>query len=165
MLMFMRYVCAAGFAKGSFTLIFHVTVRAIAGVNLFRGMGYFLPYATHVFIGLPVPVIFDGRVQGVGPQVGAMQLVFGQAFQSLGHVIVANLHGLVQGLAFGQLREHAGNGDGGAAAKGLELDVLDDIILDFEVNIDHITANGIANLTNAVGFGYFPDIARIFKMI
>ena len=39
------------------------------------------------------PIIFDGQGQGIGPQVGTMQLVLGESPQDLGHLLVADLQG------------------------------------------------------------------------
>ena len=161
----MRQIGAAGDAKFRLALIFHVTIGAVTGVDFFRVVRHFLAGAANRLIGLPVPVVFDGGVQGVGAQVGAVQFIFGETLQGLGHVIVGNLHGLVQGLAFGQLREHAGDGNGRPATEGLEFDIFDDVVFHFEIDVDHIAAYRVADLAHAVGISYIPDIARIFEVI
>ncbi len=76
-LVFMGQIGAAGLAERRFPLVFHVTIGAVAGVDFFRGMRHPFSFDAEGLIGLPVPVVFDGRVQGIGTQVGAVQFVRG----------------------------------------------------------------------------------------
>ncbi len=94
-----------------------------------------------------------------------MQLVGRQAAQGLGHVGIGDLHGLFQGLALGHGRDHAGNRDGGAAAEGLELDVLDAVVRHLDIDVHHVAAHRVADFADAVGIQDFADIAGILEMI
>ena len=128
-------------------------------------MHLFILRLGHHLTGLAVQVIFDGRMQGVGPQVGAVQLVGRQAPQGLGHVGVLDLHGLFQGLALGQLGDHAGDGNGRAAAEGLKLDIFNTVVFHLDIDAHHIPADGIAHFSQAVRIDDFSDITGTFEMI
>jgi hypothetical protein len=104
-------------------------------------------------------------VQGVGPQVRAVELVLGQSPQLAGHVPVGDLHGLVQGLALGHLGDHARNGNGRPAAKGLELDVVDLVVLDLDIDAHHVTADRVADLAHTVGVLDLTHVARTLEVI
>ena len=75
----------------------------------------------------------------------------GQTVQRLGNGLVGQLQSLVDGLALDHLGGHGGRRDGGAAAKGLKLHVLDDIVFNFQINLHDVAALGVADLAHAVG--------------
>ncbi len=104
-------------------------------------------------------------MEGVGAEIGAVHLVLGQPAELLGDELVGDGHGLVQGLALGHLADHAGDGDGRAAAEGLELDVGQPVVLDLDVERHHVAADGIADLADAVGVGQDADVAGIGEMV
>ena len=89
----------------------------------------------------------------------------GQAVQRLHHGLVGEGQGLVHPLALDELGGHGAGGDGTAAAKGLELHVHDDSVLDFEVHFHDIAALGVTHLSYAVGIGDLAYVAGITKMI
>ena len=115
--------------------------------------------------GLAVLEVLDGQLQGVRAQVGAVQLVFRQPLQGLGHVLVGDFLGLGQGLAHGDLREHAGHRDGRSAAEGLELDVLDAVFRDLQIDGHHVPAQRVADLADAVCLFDDTDVAGVSEMI
>ena len=71
----------------------------------------------------------------------------------------------MNGLALDHLGGHGGRGDGAAAAKGLELHVLDDVVLDFQVDLHDVAALGVADLTNAIGILNYANIAGVGEVI
>lgn len=62
---------------------------------------------------------------------------------------VLNLAGLVHRLADNHFRRIGGAGDGGTAAEGFELGILNDAILYFHLELDNISARGFANQRRA----------------
>jgi hypothetical protein len=91
-----RYIRPAKDAEGGFLLDLFGTVRTIAGLGLPAG-DMLLPVFVQVwdFAGLPVQIVLNGGMQGIRSQVGAVQLILGQAPQGFGHVFVGDFHGLV----------------------------------------------------------------------
>ena len=71
----------------------------------------------------------------------------------------------MNGLALDHLGGHGGGGNGAAAAEGLELHVLDDVILDFQVDLHDVAALGVADLTNAIGILNYANIAGVGEVI
>jgi hypothetical protein len=110
-------------------------------------------------------VVLDGHLEGVGAQVGAVQLVLGQALQGFRHVLVGDGFGFGDGFALGDFGQHAGHGDGRAAAEGLEFDILDTVIVDLQIYRHDVAAQRIADFTDTVGILHHTDIARIAKVI
>ena len=88
-----------------------------------------------------------------------------QAVEGLGHGGVGQLQGFVDRLTEGELGHHRGGGDRRTATEGLELDVLDDVILDLEENLHDIAAGGVTDLTDAVGILDLADVSRVAEMI
>ena len=65
-------------------------------------------------------------------------------------------------------RQRAADGgrrDGAPAAEGLELDVLDTVIVDLQIYRHDVAAQRIADFTDTVGILHYTDIPRIAKMI
>ena len=71
----------------------------------------------------------------------------------------------MNGLALDHLGGHGGGGNGAAAAEGLELHVLDAVILDLEVHFHNVAALGVAYLAYAVGIGDLSHIPGMGEMI
>ena len=94
-----------------------------------------------------------------------MQLVGRQAAQSVHYLLVGDGQGLLNGLALDELRGHGGGRDGAAAAEGLELHVLDAVILDLQVHFHNIAALGVAYLAYAVGVGDLAHIPGMGEMV
>ena len=94
-----------------------------------------------------------------------MQLVGRQAAQSVHYLLVGDGQGLVHGLALDELRGHGRRSDGAAAAEGLELRILDAVILDLEVHFHNVAALGVAYLAYAVGIGDLSHIPGMGEMI
>jgi hypothetical protein len=115
--------------------------------------------------GFPVFVILDGKLKGVSPEIGTMKLVFGKAFQGIGHIFVGYFSRLIQGFAFGEFCEHTRYRDGRATAEGLKLNVLNAIIFDLQMDGHHISAERIAHLADAVRAFYGAHIPGLSKVI
>ena len=94
-----------------------------------------------------------------------MQLISGQTAQCIHHLLVGDGQGLLNGLALDELRGHGGGRDGAAAAEGLELHVLDAVILDLQVHFHNIAALGVAYLAYAVGVGDLAHIPGMGEMV
>ena len=68
-----------------------------------------------------------------------------QTVERVGHVGAGDLERLVERLAHDELGDHARRGDGRAAAEGLELDVVDAVVLDAHVHLHEVAADGVAD--------------------
>jgi hypothetical protein len=160
---------AAAFTDAFRFFDLHVAIRAITFVILMVGVGNhgeFHPLGLRNDLpGQAVFVIFNRFLEGIGPQIGTVQLVFGESLQGFGHVFVGYLTGFVQGFPFGHFGEHAGNRDGRPAAEGLELDVLNAIFGYLQVDGHHVPAEGIAHFADTVGVFYFAHVAGILEVI
>ncbi len=111
-----------------------------------------------------LPVVLDGGLQPIGRQVGAVHLGRRQAAESFGHSLVRDLHGFIELLALGHLGDHAGRGDRRAAAQGLELDVLEGLVLDLDGDAHHVAALRVADLAHAVGVFDDAHVARVAEV-
>mmetsp|Transcript_59966 Transcript_59966/g.144902 ORF Transcript_59966/g.144902 Transcript_59966/m.144902 type:complete len:201 (-) Transcript_59966:77-679(-) len=89
-------------------------------------------------------VVRNGRLNGLLRQDGAVDL-HRRELEVRGDVCVLQLLGVVHGLADDHLRGEGAARDGGAAAEGLELRVLDDAVLDLHLQLDHVTARSLAH--------------------
>ena len=82
---------------------------------------------------------------------------------------VLDLLGLVDALALDPLGGEGGRGDGGAAAEGLELGVLDDaVVVDLDLKTHDIAAGGRTDKAGAhllVVLVEGADVARVFVVI
>ncbi len=63
-------------------------------------------------------------------------------------------------LAHGHLAHHAGDGDGRPATEGLELHVLQPVVLDLDVECHHVAADRVANLPDSVRVLDFAHVPR-----
>jgi hypothetical protein len=80
MVVFVGHFLAAEDAEGGFLLHLLLAVRAVAGLGLPAGNVFFLTGVQDCYLsGFAVIIIFNGGVEGVGSQVGAVELVGGQA--------------------------------------------------------------------------------------
>ena len=131
----------------------------------FAGAAVLREPAVVILDAVAVIVVLDGGLDGLLRQHGAVELVGGQAAQGVHHLAVGNGQGLVDGLALDHLGGHGGRGDGAAAAEGLELHVLDDVVPDFQVHLHNVAALGVAHLAHAVGVFDLTHIAGVHEMI
>ena len=89
--------------------------------------------------------VLDGVVQRVGREVRAMHLDGRQTVEGVCHVGPGDLQRLVERLPHDELGDHAGGGDGRAATEGLELDVVDAVVLHADVHLHEVAADGVAD--------------------
>lgn len=91
-------------------------------------------------------VVLDGGLDGVLREHRAVQLDRGQT-ELLRDLGVLDARGVVERHAVHELRHVAGRGDGGPAAKGLELDVLyhAGLVVDADLQLHHVAARGRAD--------------------
>ena len=94
-----------------------------------------------------------------------MQLISGQTAQRIHHLLVGDGQRFLNGLTLDEFRGHGGGRDGAAAAEGLELHVLDAVILDLQVHFHNIAALGVAYFAYAVGVGDLAHIPGMSEMI
>ena len=110
-------------------------------------------------------VVGQGSLDRLLSQNRAVDLDGRQAFQSLDNGLVGQLQGFIHGLALDQVGRHAAGCDGSAAAERQELDVHDDIILNFQVHAHDVAALGVADFTHAVGVRQLADIVGVCEML
>ena len=94
-----------------------------------------------------------------------MELIFGKSLQRFRNVFVGERLCLFEAFSFGKLGNHAGDGDGGAAAEGLKFYIFDMIVFNGKVYRHHITAQRVAHLPDAVRIFDNPDISGLSEMI
>ena len=111
--------------------------------------------------------VLDRLVQGVGGQVGAVHLDRRQAVERVGDVAAAHLERVVELHADDQLGDHARGRHGRAAAEGLELDVLDAVVVgDLDVDVHHVAADGVADAADGdVGALERAHVARVAEVL
>src|SRR5665647_3428230 len=110
--------------------------------------------------------VLDGLVHGVGGQVAAVHLDRRQAVERVGYVGAADLECLIELHAHHELGDHARGRDCRAAAEGLELDVLDAIVLDVDVDVHQVTAHRIAHTADGdVGALERAYVARVAEVL
>ncbi len=80
-----------------------------------------------------------------------MDLVGGKAVQRFRDRFVGEGSDFGQGLTLDHLRSHGAGGNGAAAAAGFELDIFNDIILDFQVHLHDVPAFCATDFTDSVG--------------
>ena len=112
-----------------------------------------------------VVIVFDSRLDGFLRQYGAVQLISGQTAQRIHHLLVGDGQRFLNGLALDELSGHGGGRDGAAAAEGLELRILNAVILDLQVHFHNIAALGVAYLAYAVGVGDLAHIPGMGEMV
>ena len=95
-------------------------------------------------------VVPQRRVDGLLGQKRAVHLHRGQPVQGLHDGLVRDLKGLLHRLALHEHGRHRARGDGGTAAEGLELRVLNDIVL---VDVELHAAARILDLADVLGVG------------
>jgi hypothetical protein len=118
---------------------------------------------------LLLSVILDRRLDGVFGQYRAVDLHRGQA-QLVDDIHVADLEGLVDGLAFHPLGGQRGTGDGAPAAEGLEPGVFNHagLFVDLDLELHHIAALGRAHHAGAdarVAAVQRSDVTRVGVMV
>ena len=91
-----------------------------------------------------------------------MDLYRRQTIQSLHNRLVGQGQSLSDGLTLNHIGSNGAGGDGGSTAEGLELHVLDDlIIIDLQVHLHNIAALGIAYFAYTVSIFNLAYISRI----
>src|SRR5450755_314118 len=114
----------------------------LASIRLTRScsLAYLLPWllGRHAPVGLLLAVVGDGALDGILRQHRAVDL-HGRQVELLDDLGVLDRLGLVDRLALDPLGGQRGAGDGGAAAEGLELGVLDDaLVVDLDLQAHHV---------------------------
>ena len=99
-------------------------------------------------------------------QDGTVDLYRRQAVQGLHHRLIGKLQRLAEGLAFNHIGSNGAGCNRGGAAEGLELDVLNDLIVtDLQIHPHNIAAFGVADLANAVGVVKDADVVGVSKVL
>ena len=89
-----------------------------------------------------------------------------QAAQGIGDVLVGQLERLVHRHALDHVREHGAGGDGAGAAESFKTGVLDDaLVIDFQIELERVSAGQAAHLAHGVGVGQGARVVRVQKMI
>jgi 2-oxoglutarate ferredoxin oxidoreductase subunit alpha len=101
----------------------------------------------------------------IAAKVRAVELVLGEPLKGLGHILIGDRFCLFNVLPLGDLREHAGHGNGGAAPKCLEFDIIDTVVLDLDIDGHNVSAKRVPDLSNTVGVFNFTDIPWVLEMI
>ena len=94
-----------------------------------------------------------------------MQFVFGKSLKGRGNRFVGDLPGLINGFSLGHLGENAGDRNGRAAAKGQETDIINVIILHFDVDAHHVATNGIAHFSHPICILHLTHVSRVLEVI
>ena len=88
-----------------------------------------------------------------------------QPLQSLYDSAVGQLQRIFYRFAFDHFSGHGAGGDGGAAAKGFELDVFNHAVFDLQVHFHDIAAFGVAYFPYTVGILNFAYVAGVGEMV
>jgi hypothetical protein len=79
-----------------------------------------------------------------------------------GEFLGAELQGFFAGFALDETGGHAGDGDGGLAAEGLEGGFVDDFatvdLFVFEPHPEHVATIGTADGADGIGIGHFTEV-------
>ena len=89
----------------------------------------------------------------------------GKTVQCLRNSGVGHSQCLFDGLALYYLSCHRRGSDGRTAAKGLEPDICDNAMVNFEIHFHDVAAHWIAYGTNSVRILNDPHIPRMIKMV
>ena len=150
------------------TFLFKIQECALAAAALAAAMVAVLFQLAHDGFrvdALTTVVVGQSGLDGLLSQNRAVDLDGRQTFQSLDNGLVGQLQSLVNGLALDEVGGHAAGCDRSAAAEGEELDVNDDVVLDFEVHPHDVAALGVADFTHAVCVGDLTHVVRMCKML
>ena len=124
-------------------IMFTMTMIALAGAaNDGRGIDAL------IFI-----IVCQRRLDGFLCQYRAVHLDRGQTVEGLHDGGIGQFHRVLHALSLDHLRCHARRRDSSAAAKGFKLDVFDDIIFNFHINLHDIAALEVADLADCIGIG------------
>jgi len=106
----------------------------------------------HGIDALPAVIIRTRRLYGLLGQNGARYLCGRQTVERLDHGFVGKLQRVVDALSLDHLGGYGRGGHGGAAAEGLEFDVLDDpVVVYFKIHLHDVAAGCRADFTDTVG--------------
>ena len=94
-----------------------------------------------------------------------MELMGGQAVQRLGDRLVGELKNFGEGFPLDKLGCHRTGRDGRAAAKGLKFHIRDNAVLNFEINLHNVPADGVAHLAHTVRILDHTHVPGIPKVI
>lgn len=87
------------------------------------------------------------------------------AVERLNDGAVGKLQRLVNCLALDHFRRHGRSGYRRAAAEGFELDIGNDVVVDFKIDAHNIAALGVSDFADGVGVGYFAHVARVHEVV
>ena len=99
-----------------------------------------------------------------------MEFVLGEATEVIGDIVGGDFESVIEGLAFGELRESRSGGNSGGATVGLPADIFDGVggWVDLEEHFHLVTADGVADEADGVGFKFgfvaHEDISGIQKV-
>src|SRR5210317_1456982 len=94
-----------------------------------------------------------------------MHLLCRETIESLCYSLVAQFKSLVNGLADRHLRHHRGGSNGCTATKGLELDVLNNIVFNLEKDLHDVATGSVTNLPDPVGIFDLTHVTRVGEVI
>src|SRR5271157_5879819 len=94
-----------------------------------------------------------------------MHLLRWQATELIRHVLARDLVRLLDSFPHSHVRGDTRCRDGRGAAKSLELDVLDVIVIYLDHDAHHVTANRISDLANAIRAFHLTGIMRIGEVL
>ena len=110
-------------------------------------------------------IIFQCGLYSLLRKYGAVHLIIGKTVKRLCYGFVCKLHSLRYGLAFYHLGSHGAGCYGTAAAEGLELYILYDIILYLHVHLHDIAAFSVSYFTYRIRILYHTYVSGIAEMI
>ena len=108
----------------------------------------------------------EGVFEGAFDELGAVDFHRREGAERRGEVAARHRERLLWGFAFDHLGRHAGYGDGGLAAEGLEARLVDDasaffIFAEFNPHPEHVAAIAASGSANRIGAGHFPEVLGI----